>query len=222
MPPALLSQFPILEEALAALGVMVWPMVEYEADDALASAAVKASQDSRVSRVFICTPDKDLSQCVVGERIVQLDRRRNVVRDEAAVVAKFGVAPRSIPDYLAVVGDSADGFPGVAGWGSKAAALTLSRYHHLEAIPKDWRKWHPSISRARSLSEALLNNWSDALLFRTLAMLRTDVPVFETVEDLRWEGPQSDFESFSHRLKAPDLLRRATLASSKIAGRASV
>ncbi|HXN08463.1 MAG TPA: 5'-3' exonuclease H3TH domain-containing protein [Candidatus Acidoferrales bacterium] len=216
VPAELLSQFPILEEGLEAMGVTVWPMVYYEADDALASAAAKASRDDRVSRVFICTPDKDLSQCVVGTRVVQLDRRRNIVRDEAAVVTKFGVAPQSIPDYLAVVGDSADGFPGVAGWGSKAAAMTLSRYRHLEDIPKDWRKWDPSISRARSLSEALLNAWNDALLFRALATLRIDVPVFDRVEDLRWQGPPLDFDRFSDRMKAPDLLRRATLAASKL------
>jgi 5'-3' exonuclease len=137
--PELLSQFPILEEALAAMGVVVWPMVEFEADDALASAASKAANDDRVQKVLICTPDKDLSQCVVGTRVVQLDRRSNVVRDEAGVVAKFGVGPQSISDFLAVVGDSADGFPGVRGWGVKAAALTLSQYPHLEDIPKDWR-----------------------------------------------------------------------------------
>jgi 5'-3' exonuclease len=214
VPPELLSQFPILEEALEAMGVLVWPMVYYEADDALASAAVKASRDPRVSRVFICTPDKDLSQCVVGTHVVQLDRRRDILRDEAGVVEKFGVTPQSIPDYLAVVGDSADGFPGVAGWGSKAAAMTLSRYHHLEEIPKDWRKWHPSIGRARTLSEALFNGWSDALLFRTLATLRLDVPVFDTIEDLRWKGPRSNFDRFSSGMKAPDLLRRATSAAS--------
>jgi len=211
VPPELLSQFPILEEALEAMGAVVWPMAYYEADDALASAAVKASRDARVSRVFICTPDKDLSQCVVGTRVVQLDRRRDIVRDEAAVVAKFGVTPQSIPDYLAVVGDSADGFPGVAGWGSKAAAMTLSRYRHLEEIPKDWRKWHPSIPRARSLSEALLKAWSDALLFRTLATLRLDVPVFDTVEYLRWKGPRSNFNRLSDQMNSPDLRRRATL-----------
>ena len=211
VPPELLSQFPILEEALEAMGVIVWPMVYYEADDALASAALKASRDARVSRVFICTPDKDLSQCVVGKRVVQLDRRRDIVRDEAAVMAKFGVTPQSIPDYLAVVGDSADGFPGVPGWGAKAAATTLSRYHHLEEIPKDWRKWHPSIPRARSLSEALLKAWSDALLFRNLATLRLDVPVFDTVEDLHWKGPRSNFNRLSDQMKSPDLLRRATL-----------
>jgi len=189
-------------------------MVHYEADDALASAAFKAARDKRVTRVFICTPDKDLGQCVVGTRVVQLDRRRNIVRDAAAVEAKFGVAPQSIPDYLAVVGDSADGFPGVAGWGSKAAAMTLSRYPHLEKIPKDWRTWHPSIPRARSLSGALFAAWSDALLFRDLATLRIDVPVFDTVEDLRWKGPRQNFDRFSQQLKAPDLLRRATMAAS--------
>src|SRR6202451_3805433 len=137
----LLSQFPILEEALEAMGVVVWPMVYYEADDALASAAGKAAKDDRVGQVFICTPDKDLSQSVVGTRVVQLDRRRDLLRDEAGVVAKFGVSPQSIPDYLAVVGDSADGFPGVQGWGAKAAALVLSQYPHLEDVPKDWKAW---------------------------------------------------------------------------------
>src|SRR5882762_4777958 len=209
VPPELLSQFPILEEALEAMGVMVWPMVEFEADDALASAAARAANDDRVRQIFICTPDKDLSQCVVGTRVVQLDRRRDLLRDEAGVLDKFGVRPKSIPDYLAVVGDTADGFPGVLGWGVKAAALVLSQYRHLEDIPKDWEEWHPSIRRARALSESLFNAWPDALLFRTLATLRLDVPVFETVEDLRWQGPSSSFEEFCVRLKSADLLRRA-------------
>jgi 5'-3' exonuclease len=204
----LLSQFPILEQALEAMGVMVWPMVEFEADDALASAASKGSRDDRVKQVLICTPDKDLSQCVVGTRVVQLDRRREIVRDEVGVVAKFGVPPQSIPDFLAVVGDTADGFPGLPGWGLKAAALTLSQYPHLESIPKDWREWHPSIRRARLLSESLHNSWSEALLFRTLATLRLDVPVFETVEDLRWTGPRPGFEDYCWRMKSPDLLAR--------------
>jgi 5'-3' exonuclease len=217
--PELLSQFPVLEEALEAMGVMVWPMVRFEADDALASAAAKAAQDDRVKQVFICTPDKDLSQCVVGTRVVQLDRRRNISRDEAGVVIKFGVKPQSIPDYLAVVGDSADGFPGVPGWGIKAAGLTLSQYPHLEDIPKDWREWHPSIKRARLLSEALFNAWSDALLFRTLATLRLDVPVFDTVEDLRWKGPRQDFEERCRRMKSPNLFGRVTSAKSTITER---
>jgi 5'-3' exonuclease len=208
----LLSQFPILEDALQTMGVLVWPMVEFEADDALASAAAKAARDSDVGQVLICTPDKDLSQCVVGTRVVQLDRRNNVVRDEAGVVAKFGVAPRSIPDYLAVVGDSADGFPGLPGWGQKAAAAVLSQYPRLEDIPKDWREWHPSIRKARSLSESLVAGWDDAVLFRTLATLRLDVPVFDSVDDLRWKGPLPEFDEYCQRLKSPDLLRRARSA----------
>jgi len=214
VPEELLSQFPVLEEALAAMGVLVWPMVYYEADDALASAAAKAAKDERVSQVLICTPDKDLAQCVAGSRIVQLDRRRDIVRDEAGVIEKFGVAPQSIPDYLAVVGDTADGFPGVPGWGVKAAAQTFSQYPHLENIPKDWRAWHPSIRKARALSESLFNTWNDALLFRTLATLRSDVPVFDSVEDLRWKGPRDNFEELCRKMNAPNLLRRVASASS--------
>src|ERR1700730_11823794 len=180
VPPELLSQFPILEVALEAMGVVVWPMVYFEADDALASAAAKAAQDDGVTRVLICTPDKDLAQCVVGTRVVQFDRRQNILRDEAGVVEKFGVRPESIPDYLAVVGDSADGFPGIAGWGLKAATLVLSQYPHLEDIPKDWHAWHPSIKKARALSESLFSAWDDALLFRTLATLRFGAPVFDS------------------------------------------
>jgi 5'-3' exonuclease len=210
VPPELLSQFPILEQALEAMGVVVWPMVYYEADDALASAAARATQDAQVNQVFICTPDKDLSQSVVGTRVVQLDRRRDLVRDEAGVVARFGVKPHSIPDYLAVVGDSADGYPGLSGWGAKAAAAVFSQYSHLEDIPKDWQAWHPSIRRARPLSESLLQNWNDALLFRTLATLRLDVPVFDSIEDLRWKGPHPAFEDLCRRLKSPALWTRAT------------
>jgi 5'-3' exonuclease len=215
IPRELLSQFPILEEALEAMGVVVWPMVYYEADDALASAACRAAQDERVTQVFICTPDKDLGQCVAGTRVVQLDRMRNVVRDEAGVVAKFGVTPSSIPDYLAVVGDSADGFPGLPGWGTKSAALTLSQYPHLEDIPNDWRVWHPSIRKARSLSESLLDGWNDALLFRTLATLRMDVPVFNSVEDLLWKGPRPEFAEHCERMKFAVLFDRVTSATPK-------
>jgi 5'-3' exonuclease len=212
VPPELLSQFPILEEALESMGVVVWAMVEYEADDALAAAAAKAAQDDRVRQVIICTPDKDLSQCVVGTRVVQLDRRREVIRDEAGVVAKFGVSPESIADYLAVVGDSADGFPGVQGWGQKSAALVLSQYPHLEDIPKNFRDWPPSIRSAQRLSASLFSSWNDALLFRILATLRLDVPVFDTIDDLRWKGPRESFEEQCHRMKSPDLLNRATSA----------
>ncbi len=153
--PELLSQFPILEEALESMGVVVWPMTYFEADDALAAAAAKAAADERVKQVLICTPDKDLAQCVVGNRVVQLDRRRNILRDEAGVEEKFGVKPESIPDYLAVTGDSADGYPGISGWGPKAASLALSKYLHLENIPKDWHEWDTSIRRARPLAESL-------------------------------------------------------------------
>ena len=212
VPATLLSQFPILEEALETMGVVVWPMVHYEADDALASAASKGALDNRVTQVIICTPDKDLAQCVVGTRVVQLDRRRNILRDEAGVVAKFGVMPQSIPDYLAVLGDSADGFPGVPGWGEKAAAMTLTRYPHLEDIPKDWRDWHPSIGNARRLSASLFNSWNDALLFRTLATLRLDAPVFTSVEDLRWKGPHPFFEEQCRVMGTPDLFGRAMSA----------
>jgi 5'-3' exonuclease len=215
VPEPLLAQFPVLEEALESMGVMVWPMVEYEADDALASAAVKAAQDDRVTQVFVCTPDKDLAQCVTGTRVVQLDRMRGILRDEAAVVAKWGVKPESIPDYLAVVGDSADGFPGLPGWGPKAAALTFSQYQHFEDIPKDWRKWPPSIRGAQRLSSVLFEQWNDALLYRTLATLRLDVPVFETVDELQWKGPRPEFERYSKLIQTPALNARA-MAAAKI------
>jgi 5'-3' exonuclease len=211
----LLSQFPILEDALQSMGVVVWPEVEFEADDALASAAVKAAKDKKVEQVLICTPDKDLAQCVSGTRVVQLDRRREIVRDEAGVVEKFGVKPESIPDYLAVVGDTADGYPGLTGWGEKAAALTFSKYPHLEDIPKDWQKWNPTIRRARVLADTLFGAWDEALLFRKLATLRFDAPVFEKVEELRWKGPTPEFAKMCERLKAPALVERAAKIAAK-------
>lgn len=213
VPPQLLSQFPILEEVLHSLGVMVWPMVEFEADDALAAAAAKATLERDVEQVIICTPDKDLAQCVVGNRVVQLDRRRAILRDESGIVEKFGVKPRSIPDLLAVVGDSADGYPGLPGWGMKAAGLTLSQYESLETIPKDWRTWHPSIRRARALSESLFSAWEDALLFRRLATLRLDVAVFDDLDQLRWAGPRPEFAECCERLRAPELEERGTKPS---------
>jgi len=212
--PELLSQFPIVEEALQALGVVVWPMTYFEADDALAAAAAAAAKDQRVERVFICTPDKDLGQCLQGTRVVQLDRRREIVRDETGVEAKFGVKPESIPDYLALVGDSADGYPGIAGWGEKGASIVLSQYRHLENIPKDWRSWPTLLRRARGLAETLFAGWDQALLFRTLATLRLDVPVFETVDELQWSGARPEFAGICERIKTPDLLRRATKAVS--------
>jgi 5'-3' exonuclease len=210
--PELLSQFPILEEYLEAMGVTVWPMVEFEADDALASAATKASLDVRVEQVLICTPDKDLAQTVSGSQIVQLDRSRNILHDETGVIEKFGVSPQSIPDYLALVGDSADGYPGIAGWGEKAASSVLSQYLHLESIPKNWESWAASIKRARSLSQSLFSAWDEALLFRKLATLRTDAPVLENVDDLLWRGPAAGFESYCKKMKSEALLKRALSA----------
>ena len=210
VPPELLSQFPILEDALSAMGVKVWPMTYFEADDALASAAAKSVSDPEVNQILICTPDKDLAQCVVGNKVVQVDRRREIVRDEAAIEAKFGVKPESIPDYLAVTGDSADGYPGILGWGAKTAAAVFSRYVHLENIPKEPRDWDPSIKRAKGLAESLFQSWDDALLFRTLATLRLDAAVFESLDELKWDGPRPEFEKFCERLRAADLYRRVT------------
>ncbi len=199
--PDLWAQFPILEEGLAAWGLTVWPMVEFEADDALASAAARAAEDPRVRQVVICTPDKDLAQCVRGDRIVQRDRVRRVTRDEGAVVAKFGVRPASIPDYLALVGDSADGFPGLTGWGAKSTATVLARWHHLEAIPDDHRDWQVDVARAGSLAATLRRDRAQALLFRQLATLRTDVPVFGTVDDLAWQGGTAALDGLRQRLR---------------------
>jgi 5'-3' exonuclease len=197
--PDLLSQFTLLEDSLAALGITVWPMIEYEADDALASGAAAAASDPRVERVIICTPDKDLAQCVRGTRVVQLNRRTRVVRDEDGVVAKFGVRPESIPDFLALVGDAADGYPGLSGWGSKSAAAVLSRYAHLESIPADWREWQVNAANRAALSLTLARDRDDALLFRRLATLRCDIPLFESVEALRWTGPTAGFAEFGAR-----------------------
>jgi 5'-3' exonuclease len=198
--PELLAQFPLLEEALSALGIVVWRMVEFEADDALAAAAKAAADDARVERVIICTPDKDLAQCVRGTRVVQLDRRKNITRDELGVVAKFGVEPASIPDYLALVGDSADGFPGLPGWGAKSAAAVLAKFNHLESIPADWREWGVNVASPKALSSTLVANLDQALLFRVLATLRTDVPVFDSVDQLEWKGPTADFAPLAARL----------------------
>jgi 5'-3' exonuclease len=198
----LLAQFPLLEEALTALGVVVWPMVEFEADDALASAAVKAAEDDRVDQVIVCTPDKDLAQVVRGTRIVQLNRRTRVTYDEDGIVAKFGVPPASIPDYLALVGDSADGYPGLRGWGAKSAAAVLARFGHIEAIPDDPREWHVNASGPATLAKTLGDERDRAMLFRTLATLRTDVPVFDSVDELEWKGATPAFEAFAARFDA--------------------
>jgi 5'-3' exonuclease len=200
--PDLLSQFGLLEDALSALGVAVWPMVEFEADDALAAAAARAAMDPNVTRVVICTPDKDLAQSVRGTRVVQLNRRTNVIRDEAGVAAKFGVLPASIPDYLALVGDAADGYPGLAGWGAKSSAAVLARFGHLEAIPAEWRSWGVNTASPAALSLTLERDRPLAFLFRDLATLRTDIPLFESVDELRWNGPTPAFSSFGARFDA--------------------
>jgi 5'-3' exonuclease len=198
--PALYSQFPLLEEALTALGVAVWPMIEFEADDALAAAAAAAERDPRVERVIICTPDKDLAQCVRGSRVVQLHRRTRKTLDEAAVKEKFGVMPRSIPDYLALVGDAADGYPGLRGWGAKSAAAVLAKFEHLEAIPADPRTWGVNAASPGALAQTLTRERELAYLFRDLATLRTDLPLFESVDALRWEGPTEEFAPLAGRL----------------------
>jgi 5'-3' exonuclease len=199
--PDLLAQFSLLEDALEAAGFVVWPMVEFEADDALAAGATLAARDPAVERVVICTPDKDLAQCVRGTRVVQLNRRTRQIRDEAGVVEKFGVPPQSIPDYLALVGDTADGYPGLRGWGAKSAAAVLARYRHLEAIPADWREWKVNAASPGALSMTLTAAREDALLFRTLATLRTDIPLFEDVEALRWNGPTPRFAALAEHLE---------------------
>ena len=198
--PALLSQFGLLETAVAAMGIVVWPMVEYEADDALAAGARSAAADPRVEQVVICTPDKDLAQAVRQDRVVQLNRRTRVVLDEPGVVAKFGVPPVSIPDYLALVGDAADGYPGLPGWGAKSAAAVLARFGHLEQIPDDPRDWHVDVSSAGRLARVLAESREQALLFRTLATLRTDVALFESVDELEWKGATPSFEPLAARL----------------------
>jgi 5'-3' exonuclease len=207
--PLLLAQFPLLEEGLEALGVTVWAMVEREADDALASAALVTADDPTVERVLICTPDKDLGQCVRGDRVVLFDRRKRLVIDEAGVTVKFGVPPMSIPDYLALVGDSADGFPGLPGWGARSAATVLARYGSLENIPTSVRDWDISVRGAGVLAHTLEDNLDRAVLFRELARLHPDPPVIESVEELRWRGPRDDFAEFARSVEMPELAERA-------------
>ena len=201
--PNLLAQFPLAEQAVAALGVVVWPMVEFEADDAIATAAARFKKTKSVEQIVVCSPDKDLSQLVSGKRVVCWDRRREIIIDEAGVVEKFGVSPQSIPDYLGVVGDSADGFPGIPGWGAKSTAAVLSQYKKLESIPKDAAKWKVSsisAGRAASLAESLVTHWDEALLFRKLATTRTDVPLKENLKDLKWQGADERLKELCHEL----------------------
>lgn len=217
--PALWSQFPLLEDALRAAGFLVWAMEEYEADDALAAGAAMSDADARVEQVRICTPDKDLAQCVRGTRVIQYDRRQRREITEAGVVEKFGVLPESIPDYLALVGDSADGFPGVPGWGATSAATLLARYRHLEAIPENPRHWDVSVRGANRLAQSFAQHRENAFLFRKLATLITEGPVKETVDDLCWSGPTPECAGITKRLETPALIDRLSRLSSEFQNR---
>lgn len=186
--PDLLAQFPLAEQAMSSLGLVVWPMVKFEADDAIATAAARFKKIKSVEQVVICSVDKDLTQMVEGKRVVCWDRRRELIIDEEGVIEKFGVSPESIPDYLALVGDSADGYPGIQGWGAKSTSTVLSRYKHIEFIPNDPQKLGLGLGRATTLVENLQANYQDALLFRELSTLRKDVPLIEKLGDLKWQG----------------------------------
>lgn len=206
--PDLLAQFHPLEDVLRALGVMVFAMTDLEADDALASAAAIAARDERVEQVLICTPDKDLSQCVSGRHVVQFDRRRREMRDERGVIERFGVKPASIPDYLALIGDSADGFPGLSGWGPKSAATVLARFEHIDAVPEHNADWNLPLRGSGRLAKTLADNRKLALLFRDLATLRADAPLFTEVDELRWTGPTDGFAQACRLIDAEDLAER--------------
>jgi 5'-3' exonuclease len=207
--PDLLAQFHPAERATAALGIVAWPMVEFEADDALATAAARWRDAPGVEQVVICSPDKDLSQCVVGTRVICRDRRRSLDRDAAGVVARFGVPPESIPDWLALVGDSADGYPGIPGWGEKSAAAVLARHLHVEAIPGEPSRWGVDVRGKDRLAAALRERRDEALLYKRLATLRTDVPLAEELADLEWRGARrAELEPLCHEIGAPELLER--------------
>jgi len=212
--PDLFAQFPLAEQAVRALGIVVWPMVEFEADDAIATAAVRFKDEPGVDQVVICSPDKDLAQMVSGQQVVCWDRRREIIYDESAVIGKYGVAPVSIPDWLALVGDSADGIPGIPTWGAKSSAALLSKYRHIEAIPEDISEWDMTAGRARRLAENLAAHKEEADLFRQLTTLRTDVPLDESVADLEWLGAHEEFRKLCMELGAndiPDRVPRWTL-----------
>jgi 5'-3' exonuclease len=217
--PTLYSQFPILEDALMAMGVATWAMIDQEADDGLASAAKVAAQDKNVEQVIILTPDKDLAQCVDGARVVQVDRRNNKVFDTDGVKEKFGVLPKSIPDYLALVGDSADGFPGISGWGAKSTATVLAHYEHIENIPDNVEEWAVKPRSAAALASELSANRKEAALYKDLATLRTEPPVIKNVEEVRWQGPTAEFAHFANDvLEQPRLLERAEELARDIKG----
>ncbi len=216
MDPLIVAQFPWLEEGIDALGVKLFAMVEYEADDGMAAAAAIAAEDDRVEKVLICTPDKDLAQCVRKGRVLQFDRRKEKVYDVEDVIEKYGVPPESIPDWLGLVGDSADGFPGLQGWGAKSAATVLSRYGKIEDIPLSAGQWDITVRSGAKLAQTLADNMPDALLFKTLATLALDAPTIDNVDELRWTGPTPQLAAFAASIDAPDLVEKANrLASSR-------
>ncbi len=215
MEPVLLHQIPLLEDALRALGVTVWAMEEYEADDALGSAAAVAAADKRVKQVLMLSPDKDLGQCVVGKRVVQFDRRNNVIIDDAAIREKFGVGPESIADYLGLVGDTSDGFPGLPGWGAKSASAVLAKWKTIEAIPDDETKWGVQVRGAAKLAATLRENRADAALFKKVATIVTDVPV-GVVDDWKWMGPTKDFTDLTMEMGQPNLAKKADALASRL------
>ena len=208
MPRELLSQFGLLEDVLSAAGFVVFPMIEYEADDAMAAAAAIAAADKKVEHVIICTPDKDLAQCVVGDRVVQMDRRKNIIYGEAGVIEKFGVKPTSIPDYLALVGDSADGFPGLPGWGAKSASTVLAHFEHIEAIPAASTEWNLNVRNAGRLALTLHDDIDLALLFRRIATLEPDAPTIKKVAELQWRGPTPDLAALVDRIDGQAMVPR--------------
>ena len=207
--PVILSQFLPLEEVLDVLGFTVFPMIEYEADDGLGAAAHKAAQHPEVQQVIICTPDKDLGQCLTSdEKIIQYDRRKQARITYQTVIEKFGVSPESIPDYLGLVGDTADGFPGIKGWGAKSSASLLSHYHHIENIPNDFNEWIPQVRSSQKLSETLNDDYELALLFKLIATIDYDAPTFETVDDLRWSGPKQNYDAFLRSIDGERIIQR--------------
>jgi 5'-3' exonuclease len=208
--PTILNQFELAEEAVAALGVPVWSMVKFEADDAIATAAARFKKEKSVEQVIICSVDKDLTQMVDGKKVVCWDRRREIILDEKGVVEKFGVEPESMPDYLALVGDSADGYPGIKGWGAASTSAVLAKFKHIEKIPKDPKKLPFSLGRATTLAENLQQNYKDALLFRELSTLRTDVPLKETIKDLEWKGARPSLKKVCQKLREERIVERVT------------
>ena len=217
VPPELMAQFPLVEQALAAAGFCVWPMVEHEADDAMGAAARKAALDPAVDQVLICTPDKDLGQCVTADgRIVQYDRRQQKLIDHDGVVAKFGVPPESIPDYLALVGDTADGFPGLAGWGARSTATVLSHYLHIENIPDAVGQWEISVRGSAKLAATLAENRKLAMLFRKVATIAYDAPTFDRLDELAWTGPTPEFPGLITQLGGEHLIDRAKNLSHRV------